>query len=329
MLHRQSTEKAMAKKQPGKKTAPKKKDAAGIKLEKIVARIQQMMDSNSTVMHNEKLLDRVGNTRQYDVVIRGQFGGRPVLGVMECKDHSRPKGADAVEAFAKKTENLGANLRIMVSRKGFTKQALKVAKHDNIGCLSLLPDDPKQVGFSIGDWWYGVIRLWTNIRFIVHFDLPEAPVPTFDVNSVKWGGKPLINWHLKELYTTYQYEEKEGECVLKTEFSQTRLIEIEGKEYPVKGILCVADRIFKKKRRFVSWSGDAFFDWEARVLTIPDKGVVVGSAVESDLSAWPDYDGVIPDSTRNVTLGFIHVTVYDQQTWDAGKDDDVPDVANL
>src|SRR5213592_3911622 len=116
------------------------KDVSGVTFEKIVARIQQMMDSNSTVTHNEKLEDRVGNRRQYDVVVRGQFGGRPVLGVIECKDHSRKKGPEAVEAFAKKTENLGANLRLMVSKKGFTEQALKLAKHENIGCLSLLPE---------------------------------------------------------------------------------------------------------------------------------------------------------------------------------------------
>jgi hypothetical protein len=105
-------------------SAKKKKDGPGVSLERIVARIQQMMDPNSTVTHNEVLEDRVGNRRQYDVVIRGHFGGRPVLGVMECKDHSRKRGPDAVEAFAKKTENLGANLRIIVARKGFTKQAL-------------------------------------------------------------------------------------------------------------------------------------------------------------------------------------------------------------
>ena len=87
----------------------------GTRLEEVVARIQQMMDPNSIVTHNEMLEDRVGNKRQYDVVIRGHFGGRPVLGIVECKDHNRKKGPDAVEAFAKKTDNLGANLRIMVS----------------------------------------------------------------------------------------------------------------------------------------------------------------------------------------------------------------------
>src|SRR5262249_34320104 len=119
----------MAKNKSTTSDLPKKKNAPGVTLEKIVARIQQMMDPNSTVTHNESLVDRVGNKRQYDVIIRGQFGGRPVLGIIECKDHSRKKGPDAVEAFAKKTENLRANLRIMVSKKGFTEQALKLAQH--------------------------------------------------------------------------------------------------------------------------------------------------------------------------------------------------------
>src|ERR1700694_2881048 len=120
----------MAKDQKAKKDGKKtQKVHPGIALEKAVARIQQMMDANSTVHHNETLEDRVGNKRQFDVVIRGQFGGRPILGVIECKDHNRKKGPADVEAFAKKSENLGANLRLMVSKKGFPKQALKLAKH--------------------------------------------------------------------------------------------------------------------------------------------------------------------------------------------------------
>jgi hypothetical protein len=196
------------KKEKLKKLDPKKRP--GVSLELAVANIQQMMDPNSTVTHNEKLKDRVGNIRQYDVVIRGKFGGRPVLGVIECKDHSRKIGPSAIEAFSKKTENLGANLRLIVSTKGFAKQSLKLAKHENIGCLSLLPDNPEQVGFSIGDMWYGVIRMWSNIRLTVHFESKKSPISTFDGNTVKWQGKPVINWFLKELFTTYSEEEKEG-----------------------------------------------------------------------------------------------------------------------
>jgi len=82
---------------------------------------------------------------------------------------------------------------MIVSKKGFTKQALKLAKHENIGCLSLLPEDSAQVGFSIGDMWYGVIRMWTNMRLVIHFAVTPAPMATFDASTVKWSGKPVIN----------------------------------------------------------------------------------------------------------------------------------------
>ncbi len=157
----------------------------GLSLELVVTKIQQMMDSGSVVTHNEKLVDRVGNKRQYDVVIRGNFGGRPVLGIIEVKDHSRRKGPSTIESFAKKTENFGANLRLIVSRKGFTKQALNLAKHENIGCLSLLPDNPDQVGFSIGNMMYGLIDQWTNFYLNVRFATSETPpsLPSFDANT--------------------------------------------------------------------------------------------------------------------------------------------------
>ncbi|MCH8964680.1 MAG: restriction endonuclease, partial [Planctomycetes bacterium] len=147
-------------------------DSPGRGLEKAVARIQQLLDPNSTVTHDEILADRIGNKRQYDVIIRGRFGGRPILGVIECKDHARKKGPGAIEAFAKKTEHVRANLRAMVSTRGFTKQALKLAEHENIGCLSLIPNDTENVGFSIGDMWYGVIKKWVNVRLCIHFALP-------------------------------------------------------------------------------------------------------------------------------------------------------------
>lgn len=299
----------------------------GTSFEKVVARIQQMMDPQSVVTHNELLEDRVGNRRQYDVVIRGQFGGRPVLGIMECKDHNRRKGPDAVEAFAKKTDNLGANLRVMVARRGFTKQALNLAKHENIGCLSLLPDQAAQGGFSIGDMWYGVIRRWVNIRLVIHFALPNAPMAGFDANTVKWTGKPVMNWFLRELLTTHRDEAREGEHTLSVTFDQPRQIEIAGSEWPVVGLSCTAERVCTKKRRWVSWSGDALFDWHSGKFTIPSGGTVVGSAIESDLSTWPDYQGQIPDLDQQREHGFLVAILYNVQMWDDSGS--VPDLRAL
>ena len=306
----------------------------GLSLELVVAKIQQMMDPGSEVTHNERLVDRVGNKRQYDVVIRGKFGGRPVLGVIECKDHSRKKGPSTIEAFAKKTENLGANLRLIVSRKGFTKQALTLAKHENIGCLSLLPDNPEQVGFSIGDMWYGVIGLWTNIRLTVHFADNETPssLPTFDANNVKWQGKPVVNWFIRELYTTYKDEKptETGKVFnLTLKFDEPRYVEIEGEEYLLSAISCQAEKNLTKKKKWVYWSGDAFYDWHTNQFTIPPKGTIVGSAIETDLREWDDYDGELPDLTKKQYSGFIRAIVYSKQKWDESLNENTPDLSSL
>lgn len=319
----------MGRKTTSKNKSLKKTEALGLSLEVVVSRIQQMMDESSSVTHNELLEDRVGNKRQYDVVIRGKFGGKPVLGVIECKDHSRKKGPDAIEAFAKKTENLGANLRLMVSRKGYTKKALKLAKHEYIGCLSLLPEDPGQAGFSIGDMWYGVIQKWTNVRLMIHFALDPSPIATFNANNLKWNGKPVVNWFLRELFTTYGAEKTEGEFTFELKFDQQRNIEIEDQEYPVVGITCLATRVHKKKRKWVHWSGDAFLDWHTSQLSIPPKGTVVGSAVETDLREWEDYKGEIPELGEQAKTGIIQAVLYDTQKWDSEKDEDVPDLKSL
>ena len=313
-----------------KKNQTKKKQLPGISLELAVVNIQKMLDPNSTVTHNEKLKDRVGNTRQYDVVIRGTFGGRSVLGIIECKDHSRKKGPSTIEAFSKKTENLGANLRLVVSRKGFTKQALQLARHENIGCLSLLPDNPEQVGFSIGNMWYGVIRMWSNLRLRVHFQSKDPPISNFDGNTVKWKGKPVINWFLKELFTTYSEIEKEETHSFTLKFSEPRNIEIEGKEYPLVGISCIVDREIKKKKKWVYWSGDGLFDWNENKFTLPPKATITGSAVETDLREWDDFNGELPVlEEKSKSIDFINVNASYQQKWDTSKDIEVPDLDEL
>lgn len=311
------------------KNRSNRSEPPGIAFEKLVAKIQQMMDPNSTVTHNEKLLDRVGNTRQCDVVVRGQFGGRPIVGLVECKDNKRRKGPGDVEAFAKKTEHLGANLRIMVSRNGFTKQALRLAVHEGIGCLSLLPKDSEQVGFSIGDMWYGVIRKWTDISLTIQFALPMAPIPTFNAASVRLKGKPVANWFLKELFTTYGDETKPGPFTIALHFDAIRNLEVDGKEWPVSGISCTAFRVFRKKRKWVSWSGDALYDWHTHKISIPANGTVVGSAVETDLDAWPDFDGDIPNVGEPIPDGFVRAVLVSAQKWDPTMDVDVPDLENL
>ena len=306
-----------------KKKAVRKKVSkknTGVSLEKTVARIEQMMDPESKVTHNEKLVDRVGNTRQYDVVIREHFGGREVLGVIERKDHKRKKGPDDVEAFAKKTENLNANFRLMVSRRGFTDQALKLATHEGIGCLSLLPHDPKQVGFGIGDTWYGRLYKWGKAYLTIYPADEAAKLPDhFESRSVKWNGQSVIEWFEKEFFTTYSLQKQTGDHTFVVQFDRLRCIEIEGEEYDVKGLACTGTRLCQPKKQWITWSGDAFYDWQSGHFSVPPKGIIVGSWIDTTLREWDDWDGVIPEPGKGEPPGFVRMI------WDCFESRQVPD----
>jgi hypothetical protein len=285
------------KKRKTTKAKPKKTDKnTGVEFEKTVARIQQKLDPGSTVTHDETLVDRVGNCRQFDVVIRGQFGGRDVLGVIECRDHKRRKGPSAIEGFAKKAEHVNANLRLMVSRRGFTEQALNLARHEGIGCLSLLPEDPKQVGFGIGEMWYARLLRWGQASLTVYRADEARPLPTeFASDSVSWNGKPVMNWFLKQLDTRYRLLKETGTYTLAVKFDRPRDLEIAGDMYSVKGLSFSAERIREYKRQWVTWSGDAFYDWHAGTFAVPPSGVIVGSPVDVRTFAdWMDWDRDVP-----------------------------------
>jgi hypothetical protein len=309
-------------------------------LEKAVTRIKRMLDPSASVTHNERLRDRVGNVRQYDVVIRGTLVGQPILGVVECKDHNRRKGPSAVEAFAKKTENLGANLRMMVSKRGFTEQALTLAQHEHIGCFSLLPGEDRSCGFSIGEMWYGVIRLWgmTNVAVAFANDQEAAEAGAFASNEVTYEDKSALNWFIKELHTTHQSVTDEGPFALELTFDAPRVFKVRGEPRRVLGLVFTSHRIYKKKRKWVSWSGDGLIDWRTKSLgtrgtdkvnfTVPAGGEIVGSAVETDLDKWEDYEGSLPESGGEAP-SFLRFIVYKQHNWNVNLDPETPDLLNL
>jgi hypothetical protein len=285
----------VAKKQRKKKSAKKRmRPLPGIELEHVVLHLQRLMGPDASAEHDQKIKDRLGHERQIDVLIRGKFGGWPTIGVIECKDQSRKKGLDDIGAFAKKTEHLGAGLRLIVSKKGFTKTALNLAKHEHIHCLSLLQHDSHRFGIEIGEWWYGVISRWADFMLFVKFaDLTQKP-ELFAAEEVLWQGKPVFNWFKREFFVTYRDRTPDGDATLDLPFDQVTNLEILGQQYPVMALSCSAKGIFMKKRKWVTYSGQAFFDWHTGKVTIP-PGVKVGTIpIVEDLFLWDDYAGEIP-----------------------------------
>src|SRR5208283_971949 len=74
--------------------------------EQAVASVQRLLSPDADVKHNEKIGDTRNRLRQFDVVIRGQWAGKTMLGIIECKDKKRPVDMPQVEAFLTKSRSV-------------------------------------------------------------------------------------------------------------------------------------------------------------------------------------------------------------------------------
>jgi hypothetical protein len=274
------------------------KDKSGKSLEQAVGRIQQMMDPQCTISYREEIKNRLGIPREFDVVIRGFFAGQPMLGVIECKDWAGKVGTPEIDAFITKTHDINANLRMIVSPKGFTRPALKQAKEAGVGVFSLLPDDPIEAGFHVGILWYARAYTWVNIRIDLHFSGGSPIAGSYDGNEVLFSGKPIINSVLKELSTTYCNLADTLPIRLNAKFPKLLSVMIKNRTYRLSELTLRAERTCQKKKRFMQMTGDALFNWQTNSLSIPSDGRISVHGFRIDLSDWKNYEGDIPQKTE-------------------------------
>lgn len=266
----------------------------GVSLEMAVARMQGLLDPASEVIHDQTLVDRVGNRRQFDVVVRGTFAGHAILGVVECKDHGRRKGPASVEAFAKKCENVGADLKVMVSRLGFTKQAVNLAKYENIRCLSLLPGDQTQTGLALRATCYARLWSWKDIKLALVPDLPRAD--QLDASQFFIGGKQVLALFDKDLEANFPQHRKLGAVRRILRFDRPSVVSVGDRCVEVTAIRFAATRACAYRRRDVQYFGDGVFDWQKEQWTVPDKGEIVSSAWRGDFSQWQEVPEPFPEA---------------------------------
>lgn len=242
-----------------KKKTQIKPDKAWLSFEKAVAAMQAKMESKTTVTHNEKLIDRSGQARQFDVVIRGKMAGHEILGVIECKDTKRPVALPEIDAFNTKTREANANIKLIASKNGFTKPALAKARDFGIGTISLLPTDPKNTRFSVGFYWYAREFKWDKVEMRLFFKAQKTPIKSFNADEVKRRKCKVLDWFKNELATTYKDEEQEGWHHLKVSFDRPRKFLIGSNFYFLKEIEFRSFLSCKIKRKWVSVNGDGFF----------------------------------------------------------------------
>jgi Restriction endonuclease len=271
-------------------------DKSGRSLEQAVGRIQQLLDPNSRITYREKIPNRLGILREFDVVVRGEFAGHPMLGVIECKDWSEKVGTPEVDAFVTKTRDVNANLCLIVSPKGFTEPALRQAKDAGIGVFSLLPDDPDAAGFTLGILWYGLAYTWGERKYDVRF-LGSGPKPgSYSTSDLLYNGAPILNVFEKELSTTHLSSDDQRSIELRAEFSPYLKVQVGSATYRILEIRARAERHLEKKKRLMLMTGDALYDWHTGKLKVPAAGSVSVHGFEPNLTGWDDYDGDIPET---------------------------------
>ena len=258
----------------------------GIAFEKLVAAIQSKIDPTATVAHNQKIIDRLGHKRQFDVVVRGAFAGQQMLGVIECKDLRRPVGIGEIDAFATKSRDVSANISILVSRKGFTKSALEKCRHYNIQPLSLINDDEANDQLFIGTLWLAEKSTFTELRMQLFLEPPMPENMQYSLEDVKIDGKRIIDWYTNILLSEGPLIMDDGWIAEKNiNFSSNQSILVAGNIYLCKGISFHAHRVREKFQKLAGIGGQGFFDWNLKSVTLA-PGDMVSDAVTLDFTQW-------------------------------------------
>jgi len=281
-------------------------DPPGIAFEKVVAAIQAQIDQAAVVTHNESIVDRLGQSRQFDVVVRGAFAGQKMLGVIECKDLGRKVGTPEVDGFVTKAQDINANFKILMSRRGFTKPALAKCSHYGIQALSLVNDDPANKKFFVGTRWEADITRWGQISVRLHFAQEPSEAVHFNAQDLTIRGKNVLDWFTNYLLDNEADGTELGWVVnISIVFDEPQLISLRtGCEHCCTGVSFMAERVCDKLERLVGISGTGFFDWNAKQATFPPNTQIVSDAVPMDFSLWK----ARTDRAKEPT-GFIEIRI--------------------
>lgn len=303
-------------------------DLPGISYEKSVAAIQSLLDPAAVVTHNEIIVDKLGHSRQFDVVIRGAFAAQKMLGVVECKDLGRRVGTPEVDAFVTKSNDINANFKMIMSRKGFTKPALEKCRHYGVKALSLVPHDGAEQPTFIGTYWAADLKHWDSITVSL-FSATENPSRIeFLADQVLIRGARAIDWFKNRLKSVPQNDDPADYSItLKANFIESEPIQISvGNSYLCSAIAFTSTRVTRKMQKLVGIRGPGFFDWNTSEVSFPANSTIASEGVPMDFSLWD------PRSSENLpSSNFIDFKIFVSalQFEDLGEIVDLESIATI
>jgi hypothetical protein len=263
--------------------------------EQAVASVQRLLSPDAEVTHNEKIPDLKNRRRQFDVVIRGNWAGHKILGVIECKDKGRPVDMPQIEGFITKSRSVRANIALIVSRSGFSGDAISLAKDNGIGTLSLLPDENANAGFLVGVQSYVRIFEWSHLQVVIFFE-EKAPLDEpLDIDSIRYANRKVVDWFKKKLANEHRRNKNIGWLKCVVEFDEPKSMIVNSHTKNITSIHFLALRKVQTKTKFLTISGQAFYDWQNNSWQWPPGGFITTGMIKPDYSDWDDFDGEIPD----------------------------------
>jgi hypothetical protein len=244
--------------------------------------------------------------------------------MVECKDHADPLLPGTIYQYSTQAKLNGAECFVL-SSSGFTPQALQAAKHAGVRCLSLLPQGPGDRGSPYQTYWYLRIYEWKDLRMIVDFvDLPCPDLSTRRPDELTLDGKVPFRWFQKLLLGVCTKRKQLGECAVRLYFNSPITCQLDGKDYNVKAIAGGGIRVCKKKRRLITWMGDALFDYQSNQVNVPKNGYLFTPPMARDFTDWEDNewnDSVLAEKLRP---GETRLELDTFQGWKDGVADDLP-----
>src|SRR5438552_5617270 len=99
--------------------------------EELIADLHKGFHPGARIGRHEKILGQnSGTMREIDICIRQRIGIQELLIVVDCKKRSRKVDVIGMDAFIGLKKDVCANVGVIVSEKGFSKPALRVAKRN-------------------------------------------------------------------------------------------------------------------------------------------------------------------------------------------------------
>jgi hypothetical protein len=153
--------------------------------------LKKQLADGASVTESKMLEDLViGGEREVDVCVETKVSSHPVIVCIECIDHKRVAGVKWIEEMKAKHENLATNVLVLISRKGFSKKAIRKAQAYNIQTLKFdetIEDDIDRIFGNLDSLWSKVFTL-TPTKVKVHVGaigkIPSENVTVLPDNSI-------------------------------------------------------------------------------------------------------------------------------------------------